>query len=78
MVKGKGKGKKKQSKAAAVISSDSEVSLGEVDFPNLPPNQALNVPQGEQEEQEEQREPEKKITQIHCQKTDLCQWQIIS
>ena len=49
MVKGKGKGKKKQGKAAVVISSDSEVSSGEVNFPNLPPNKALNVQQGEQE-----------------------------
>ena len=36
-VKGKGKGdKKKPGKAAIVISSDSEESLGKVDFPHLP------------------------------------------
>ena len=38
MVKGKGRGKKKQGIATVVIISDSEVSLGKVDFPNLPPN----------------------------------------
>ena len=38
-VKGKGKGdsKKKLGKAAIVISSDSEESSGEVDFPHFPP-----------------------------------------
>ena len=36
-VKGKGKGdKKKLGKTAIVISSDSEASLGEVDFPHFP------------------------------------------
>ena len=32
----KGTSKRKLGKTAIVISSDSEVSLGEVDFPNLP------------------------------------------
>ena len=41
-VSGKGKGKsdkKKPGKVAIVISSDSEQSSGEVDFPHFPPNQ---------------------------------------
>ena len=46
-VKGKGKGrcdKKKPGKAAIVIISDSEESLGEVDFPHFPPNQPVDLP----------------------------------
>ena len=39
-LKGKGNSKKKLGKTTIVISSDSEASSGEVDFPNLPiPNQ---------------------------------------
>ena len=50
-VKGKGNSKKKLGKTAIVISSDSEASLGEVDFPNLPiPNQPLDLPAEEQEQ----------------------------
>ena len=52
-VKGKGKGKsdkKKPGKAAIVISSDSEESLGEVDFPHFPPNQARDLPAEQPEE----------------------------
>ena len=37
-VKGKGYSKKRLGKTTIVISSDSEVSLGEVDFPHFPPN----------------------------------------
>ena len=51
--KGKGKGtgdKKKLGKAAIKISSDSEESLGEVDFPHFPPNQLVNLPAEEPEE----------------------------
>ena len=48
-VKGKGD-KKKPGKAAVVISSDSEESLGEVDFPHFPPNQPENLPAEEPEE----------------------------
>ena len=70
-VKGKGKGKstKKKSKAVAVVSSDSGDL--EVDFPNHPPNQPLELPQKQQEpnqpvdipavepgEPEEQQQPE--------------------
>ena len=41
----KGNSKKKLGKTTIVISSDSEVSLGEVDFQNLPiPNQPLDLP----------------------------------
>ena len=39
-VKGKGD-KKKSGKTAIVISSDSDESLGEVDFPHFPPNQPV-------------------------------------
>ena len=50
-VKGKGNSKKKLGKTAIVISSDSEASSGEVDFPNLPiPNQTLDLPAEEQEQ----------------------------
>ena len=50
-VKGKGNSKKKLGKMAIVISSDSEASLGEVDFPNLPiPNQSLDLPAEEQKQ----------------------------
>ena len=42
-VKGMGD-KKKLGKTAIVISSDSEVSLGEVDFPHFPPNQPVDLP----------------------------------
>ena len=50
-VKGKGDSKKKLGKTAMVISSDSETSSGEVDFPNLPiPNQPLDLPAEEQEQ----------------------------
>ena len=49
-IKGKGNSKKKLGKTAIVISSDSEASLGEIDFPNLPiPNQLLDLPAEEQE-----------------------------
>ena len=66
-VKGKGNSKKKLGKTAIVISSDSEASLGEADFPNLPiPNQPLDIPAEEQEQSnqpldipaEEPEEPE--------------------
>ena len=41
----KGNSKKTLGKITIVISSDSEASLGEVDFPNLPiPNQPLDLP----------------------------------
>ena len=41
----KGNSKKKLGKTTIVISSDSEASSGEVDFPNLPiPNQNLDLP----------------------------------
>ena len=47
----KGKGaKKKSGKAAVVISSESEESLGEVDFPHYPPNQPVHLPAEEPEE----------------------------
>ena len=47
----KGNSKKKLGKTAIVISSDSEASLGEIDFPNLPiPNQPLDLPAEEQEQ----------------------------
>ena len=52
-VKGKGKGKtdkKKPGKAAIVISSDSEESLGEIDFPHFLPNQPAELPTEEPEE----------------------------
>ena len=48
-VKGKGNSKKKLDKTTIVISSDSEESLGQVDFPNLPiANQLLDLPAEEQ------------------------------
>ena len=44
-VKVKGNSKKKLGQTAIVISSDSEASLGEIDFPNLPiANQPLDLP----------------------------------
>ena len=47
----KGNSKKKLGKTTIVISSDSEASLGEIDFPNLPiPNQPLDI-QAEEPEQ---------------------------
>ena len=47
----KGNPKKKLGKTAIVISSQSEASLGEVDFPNLPiQNQPLDLPAEEQEQ----------------------------
>ena len=47
----KGKGDKKNiGKAAIVISSDSEESSGEVDFPHFPPNQPADLPAEEPEE----------------------------
>ena len=50
-VKGKGNSKKKLGKTAIVISSVSEASSGEVDFPNLPiPNQPLDLPAEEPEQ----------------------------
>ena len=50
-VKGKGNCKKKLSKTAVVISSDSEASLREVDFPSLPiSNQPLDLLAEEQEQ----------------------------
>ena len=48
-VKGKGD-KKKLGKTAIVISSDSEVSLREVDFPYFPPNQPVDLQAEESEE----------------------------
>ena len=48
-VKGKGD-KKKSGKTTIVISSDSEESLGEADFPHFPPNQPVNLPAEEPEE----------------------------
>ena len=64
---GKGNPKKKLGKTIIVISSDSEASLGEVYFPNLPiPNQPLGLPAEEQDQPnqtldipaEEPKEPE--------------------
>ena len=53
-VKGKGKSKgdkKKLGKTAIAISSDSEESLKEIDFPHFPPNQpADDLPAEEPEE----------------------------
>ena len=51
-VKGKGDSKKELGKTAIVITSDSEASLGEVDFPHFPnlPNQPLDLPAEEQEQ----------------------------
>ena len=50
-VKVEGKGdKKKFGKAAIVISSDSEESLGEVDFPHFLPNQPADLPAEDPEE----------------------------
>ena len=51
-VKGKSKGdsKKKLGKATIVISSDSEESSGEVDFPHFPPNQPVDFPAEEPEQ----------------------------
>ena len=47
----KGNSKKKLGKTTIVISSDSEASLGEIDFPNLPiPKQPLGLPAEEQEQ----------------------------
>ena len=43
-VKGKDDSKKKLGKTTIVISSDSEASLGEVDFLHFPPNQPLDLP----------------------------------
>ena len=48
-VKSKGD-KKKVGKTAIVISSDSEESLGEVDFLHFSPNQPVNLPAEEPEE----------------------------
>ena len=56
-VKGNGKGtgkgksdKKKLGKTAILINSDSEESLGEVDFPHFPPNQPEELPAEEPED----------------------------
>ena len=49
-VKGKGDSKKKLGKTTILISSDSEVSLGKVDFPHFPPNQPLDLPDEEPEQ----------------------------
>ena len=50
-VKGKGKGdKKKSGKTTIEISSDSEESLGEVDFLHFPPKQPVNLPAEEPEQ----------------------------
>ena len=50
-VKGEGNSKKKLGKTTIIISSDSESSLGKVDFPNLPiPNHPLDLPAEEQEQ----------------------------
>ena len=50
-VKVKGNSKKKLGKTTIVISSDSEASSGEVDFPNLPiPNQPLDLPAEKQKQ----------------------------
>ena len=49
-VKGKGDSKKRLGKTAIVISLDSEVSSGEVDFPHFPPNQPLDLPAEEQDQ----------------------------
>ena len=54
-VKGKGKDKgksdkKKPGKTSIVISSGSEESLGEVDFPHFPSNQPADLPAEEPEE----------------------------
>ena len=50
-VKGKGDSKKKLGKTTIVISSDSEASSGELDFPHFPnlPNQPLDLPAKEEE-----------------------------
>ena len=81
-VKGEGDSKKKLGKTAIVISSDSEASLGEVDFPNLPiQNQPLHLPAEEQDQPSQPldvppEEPEHPIIQTLCQKTCPFQWQI--
>ena len=49
-MKGKGYSKKKLGKTTIVISSDSEVSSEEVDFPHFPPNQPLDLPTEEPEQ----------------------------
>ena len=49
-VKGKCDSKKKLGKTAIVISSDSEESSGEVDFPHFPPNQPVDLPAEEPEQ----------------------------
>ena len=46
----KGKSKKKLGKTAIVISSDSETSSEEVDFPHFLPNQPLDLPAEEPEQ----------------------------
>ena len=65
----------KVGKTAIVISSDSEASLGEVDFPNLPiSNQPLDSPAEEQMLQ--LKNQNNWIIQFLCQKTHPFQWQI--
>ena len=58
-LKGKRKGdsKKKLGKTAIVISSDSEESLGEVDFPHFSPNQPLDIPAEGPEEPDQPNNP---------------------
>ena len=84
-VKGKGDSKKKLGKTAIVIISDSDASLGEVDFPHFPPNQPLDLPAEDQEQPnqpldvpaEGPEEPDQPNNPNLCQKTHLYQWQII-
>ena len=64
----KGNSKKKLGKTTIVISSDSEASSEEIDFPNLPiPNQPLDL---------SAEEPDQPNKPIPCQETCLFQWQI--
>ena len=57
-VKGKGNSKKKLGTITIVISSGSETSSYEVDFPNLPiPNQTLDLPAEEPEDPEQPNNP---------------------
>ena len=67
----KSNSKKKLGKTTIVISSYSEVSSGEVDFPNLPiPNQPLDLPAKEQKQPNQPldfpaEEPEQPNNPIH-------------
>ena len=71
-------------KTTIVISSDSEASSGEVDFPHFPPNQPLDLP-AEEEEQPNQpldapaegpEEPDQPNNPNHLPENLPYQWQI--